>query len=110
MRLELDALPAEALPGGVERRRVVGERLELVHYTYPPGATFPEHHHEAEQWTLVLEGRLAFVFAVGEVELGEGDSVLIASGRSHGAYVPAEAGRTRTVNVFSPVRERLPGG
>lgn len=108
MKVTLADLPTEPLGPLVTRQRLSGQRLELVLYTYRPGATFAVHQHEAEQLTIVLEGRLIFVFDDGEVALGPGEALLIDSGRPHGAYVPATAGLTRTYNLFSPVRAVLP--
>lgn len=110
MKWTLADLPAEQLPGGVERRRLTGERLELIVYTYPPGARFAVHDHEAEQLTIVLEGELVFTLGGEEVRLGPGDSLLIPGGRPHGAFVPAGAPTTRTYNLFTPVRDSLPTG
>jgi quercetin dioxygenase-like cupin family protein len=108
-KVTIDRLPVESPDSSIERRRLTGERLELVDYRYQPGSVFPTHAHEAEQLTVVLTGQLVFTFAEGEVRLRSGEALLIGSGRAHGAYVPASAELTRTYNVFTPVRERPPG-
>ncbi|MEX2542462.1 MAG: cupin domain-containing protein [Trueperaceae bacterium] len=105
----LEQLPVENPNAAIERRRLTGERLELIDYRYQPGSTFPMHAHESEQLTVVLAGELVFVFEEGEERLQPGEALLIEGGRPHGAYVPAGASVTHTYNVFTPVRERPPG-
>ena len=106
---EIASLPDDPLEGGVERRRLVGDRLEFVHYRYPAGAVFARHMHAAEQLTIVVWGELVFAFDDEEIRVGAGEGILIPGGRPHGAYVPEEAGETATYNVFSPVRKQPPG-
>lgn len=109
MKFSAATLPLERISEAVARQRVTGDSLECILYRYAPGATFAVHRHDAEQITLVLEGELHFtVEGEGEVVLTAGEAILIPSGRPHGAYVPATAAATRTVNVFTPVRSRPP--
>jgi quercetin dioxygenase-like cupin family protein len=108
-KIVLERLPVEHADPRIERRRLTGERLELIDYRYRPGSTFPTHAHDAEQLTIVLTGELVFTFEEGEVRLGPGEALLIAAARPHGAYVPADASPTHTYNVFTPVRDKPPG-
>ncbi|MEM6431418.1 MAG: cupin domain-containing protein [Deinococcota bacterium] len=101
-------LPVTALSEQVQRRRVTGERLELIHYYYQPGSVFSRHSHEAEQLTIVLTGTLVFEFDDEIVALNSGEAVLIASNRPHGAHVPKDSDRVETYNIFTPVRDSLP--
>ena len=110
MKYSLAELPAESPSPGVERRRLTGESLELIDYRYEPGSRFPTHSHPAEQLTIVLSGELVFLFEEEEIRLGAGESLLIPGGRPHSAYVPEDAGRTHTYNVFTPVPDKPPGG
>lgn len=108
-KVRLDDLRSETPRNGVTRRRVTGERLELIAYRYQPGTTFPRHAHPAEQLTLVQSGALVFVFDDGETRLAAGDALSIPGGTPHAAYVPEDAdGPTETLNVFTPVREVPP--
>lgn len=109
MKTNLDELPAEHPSAEIERRRLTGERLELIDYRYQPGSTFPMHAHDSEQLTIVLEGELVFIFEENEVRLLPGEALLIEGGRPHGAYVPEGASLTHTYNVFTPVRAQPPG-
>jgi quercetin dioxygenase-like cupin family protein len=106
--VSFDEIATEKLSPEVTRQRVTGEALELVRYEYAAGARFSEHSHEAEQLTWVTEGALVFVFADEEVRVDAGQAVLIEGGRRHAAFVPDDAGTTKTLNVFTPVRDELP--
>lgn len=110
MKFSSDTLAKEQLSKDVIRQRLTGEKLECIIYTYEPGAQFAVHSHEAEQITVVLEGELVFTFEDEDVRLSAGEAVLIESKRPHGAFVPDTAKATKTYNLFSPVREQLPGG
>ena len=103
-------LPATKLSDQVTRRKLTGEKLELIHYHYQPGSRFARHEHEAEQLTIVLSGTLVFEFDDETVQLNAGDALLIASNRPHGAFVPEESEPAETYNLFTPVREQLPTG
>ncbi|CAN5880573.1 hypothetical protein BH24DEI2_BH24DEI2_15840 [soil metagenome] len=108
MKFSAATLPTEQVSDHGTRQRVTGTGLECIFYTYQAGAVFERHQHEAEQTTIVLSGELVFTFDDEELRLGAGEAVLIAGGKPHGAFVPEDAPETRTHNVFSPVRERLP--
>lgn len=109
MKVQLGTLPKTQVSAQVIRQVTRGERLELLVYTYTPGARFGVHQHEAEQLTIVLAGELVFTFDTEEIRLVQGEAIVIPSNRPHGAYVPEGAAVTRTYNVFTPVRDALPG-
>jgi quercetin dioxygenase-like cupin family protein len=112
MKIDPKVLPVTQVSETVTRQRATGERLEVIIYTYQPGATFPVHQHAAEQLTVVLSGELVFHFpdTPEEIVLRPSEALLIPSNRPHGASVPANAEVTRTYNVFTPVRDTLPTG
>ena len=99
---------ADSVSSSVSRQRELGHKLEFIAYTYEPGATFGRHVHNSEQLTMVLEGKLVFAFDDVEVSLAAGEAVLIPGDIAHGAYVPLDAEVTRTLNVFTPVRDKPP--
>ena len=108
-RVRLADLDAASPRTGVTRRRLTGRHLELIHYRYEPGTTFPRHAHAAEQITIVQSGVLVFTFEGEEMRLEAGEAVVIPGGAPHGAYVPDDAdGPTETLNLFTPVREAPP--
>ncbi len=108
MKIDFDIIAATKLSDKVTRKRVIGDKLEIIFYTYQSGAIFARHQHEAEQLTIVLEGELIFVFDDQEVDLKTDEIILIPSLKPHGAYVPKGKGATKTYNIFTPVRKELP--
>ena len=104
----VEELPTERLTGGMSRRRLSGERLELIYYRYPGGSDFARHVHDSEQLTVVLQGELVFTFDDDDVKLSAGEGILIPGGLRHGAFVPSGVTETVTYNVFTPVRSRPP--
>jgi len=55
-----EELPREELGPLIGRRLVTGERLMIAHVYLAEGAIVPQHAHENEQLTYILEGRLRF--------------------------------------------------
>ena len=108
MKINFDAINSTKISDKVTRKRLVGNKLEIIFYTYKAGAVFARHEHEAEQLTIVLEGELTFVFDDGEVNLQTGEIILIPSLKPHSAYVSKDKGETKTYNIFTPVRKELP--
>jgi quercetin dioxygenase-like cupin family protein len=92
---------------GITRQVVDGERLSMVRYVYQPGTFFPEHHHPAEQFTLVISGHIEFTVAGETITLQAGESAIIPSGIPHSARVIG--GQTvETFNALSPRRDQHP--
>lgn len=78
------------------------EKAMLTYFELESNTVFPEHSHEAEQITLVLEGELTFAYDGKEVILKSGDVIAIPSNAVHSAYtgtVPCKA-----VDAWSPQR------
>ncbi len=113
-KYELDDSGRQDVGEGIDRTLVRGESMEFIRYTYRGGSRFPVHSHPSEQMTIVAQGRIIFRDSESdgsaEVEVGQGELVVIPSNEPHGAFVPQDCGETVTYNVFSPVREELPGG
>jgi quercetin dioxygenase-like cupin family protein len=91
-------------PGASRKMLARGGSLMVMRVNFAPGAAAPLHSHPHEQVSYIVSGR--FEFTVGEEtrEVGEGDSVYIASGVSHGVKALAHA---VIVDVFTPQREDL---
>ncbi len=88
---------------GAKMWAVALEKSMLSYFKLEPNMQFPEHAHEAEQITLVLEGQLTFAFEGKTVVLGKGDVIAIPSNASHSASTgnaPCMA-----VDAWSPVRK-----
>jgi quercetin dioxygenase-like cupin family protein len=100
-----DELPKEALKPDLGRRLIAGERLMLAHVYLEKGCIVPQHSHDNEQLTYILEGRLRFW-------LGEDESTVVDVAAGEVLHIPpnlphkAEALETTLdVDVFSPPRE-----
>jgi quercetin dioxygenase-like cupin family protein len=65
------------------RPAVVGERMELGYYRYPPGTRKPPHRHAEEQIVAVIKGKLAYRVGAESRVLGPGDAVHIPANIDH---------------------------
>lgn len=81
------------------------EKAMLTYFEMEPNTVFPEHHHEAEQITLVLEGELTFTYGGETPTLKAGDVIAIPSSVVHSAFTgnaPCKA-----VDAWSPARKEF---
>ena len=102
---DLDAIdPIELIPG-LRFRPVAGERLLVNFASYEPGTTVPEHAHEEEQMTFVLEGEFEFTIAGETRTLTPGTVAHVPSFVPHAART-GETGCVQ-VDVFSPPRRTM---
>jgi unsaturated pyranuronate lyase len=103
--VELSGVDTLEFLEGLSMRPVVADRMLINFVSYEPNTIVPEHSHEEEQLTFVVEGE--FEFSVG------GDTRLLRPGTV--AVVPSfvlHAARTYDspcvqVDVFSPPRQVL---
>ena len=98
-------IPREELHERLARRLITGDRVMLAHVYLKKGCVVPQHSHENEQFTYILEGALQFrVGADGaeEVVVRAGEVLHLPS------HVPHEARAledTLDVDVFDPPRQ-----
>jgi quercetin dioxygenase-like cupin family protein len=100
-----EQLPAENLKGGLTRKLITGDRMMIAHVYFKKGADVPQHSHENEQITYILEGALQFrLGAHGERELiiRAGEVLVIPSYLAHSAVALED---TLDVDVFNPPRQ-----
>jgi quercetin dioxygenase-like cupin family protein len=98
-------IPAEPLKGTITRKLVTGERMMIAHVFLKKGDDVPQHSHDNEQLTYILEGALHFWFgANGEQELTvrAGEVIVIPSNLPHRALALED---TLDVDVFAPPRQ-----
>jgi quercetin dioxygenase-like cupin family protein len=98
-------LPAEPMKGSITRRLITGERMMIAHVYLKRGDDVPQHSHENEQITYVLEGALQFWLGEqGERELTvrAGEVLVIPSYLPHRALAVED---TLDVDVFNPPRQ-----
>lgn len=98
-------MPREKVNDMLDRRLITGDRMMLAHVYLKKGCLVPQHRHDNEQLTYVLEGRLDF--SIGEdrsekVSVGPGEVLVIPSNVWHEATAAED---TLDVDVFCPPRQ-----
>ena len=99
-----DDLPREALKPDLGRRLISTDRMMLAHVYLDKGCIVPQHSHENEQLTYILEGKLRFW--LGEdgseiVDVAAGEVLHLPSDLPHKAEALED---TLDVDVFCPPR------
>jgi unsaturated pyranuronate lyase len=98
-------LPKEALKPDLHRRLISTERMMLAHVYLDKGCIVPQHAHENEQLTYILEGALRFWLGDDGsevVDVSAGEVLHIPSNLPHKAEA-LEA--TLDVDIFCPPRQ-----
>jgi quercetin dioxygenase-like cupin family protein len=98
-------LPAEPLKGGISRRLITGKGMMIAHVYLKKGDEVPQHSHENEQITYVLEGALRFWLGPQgdeEILVRAGEVLVIPSNLEHRALAMED---TLDVDVFNPPRQ-----
>ncbi|MGC1524006.1 MAG: cupin domain-containing protein [Steroidobacteraceae bacterium] len=98
-------IPEESMKGTITRRLITGERMMIAHVYLKKGDEVPQHSHENEQITYVLEGILHFWLGDGgerEVTVRSGEVLVIPSYLPHRALAVED---TLDVDVFNPPRQ-----
>jgi quercetin dioxygenase-like cupin family protein len=96
-----DAMEMEVLSPHIGRKIIAGERAMVAQVFLSKGAVVPEHSHESEQITYILEGALRFELEGREVVVGKGQVLRIPSNVPHRAVALED---TLDVDIFSPIR------
>jgi len=96
-------LPLKQAVTGAQMWAVGLEQAMLTYFEMAPDTQFPDHSHEAEQITLVLEGELTFTCKGKTATLQPGEVIAIPSNVKHSA----RTGDTpcKAVDAWSPVRK-----
>ncbi len=79
------------------------EKAMLTYFELEPNTSFPEHSHDAEQITMILQGELTFTCQGNKVILKPGDVIAIPSNVIHSAFTDDKP--CIAVDAWSPVRE-----
>lgn len=84
------------------------EKAMLTYFEMAPDTVFPEHSHEAEQITFVLEGTLTFTYEGEQVTVNPGEVIAIPSNIKHS--VRTGSAPCKAVDAWSPVRKEYISG
>lgn len=98
-------LPEEPMRGTITRRLITSERMMIAHVRLKKGDEVPQHAHENEQITYILEGVLHFWLGGQgdrEVTVRAGEVLVIPSNLPHRALALED---TLDVDVFNPPRQ-----
>jgi len=97
-----DSLPLEKLSEGIARRFLCGERITVAQFELKKGSFVPEHSHENEQISYVLQGVLRFALAGEPVEVRAGEMLVIPPNVPHSAEALDDC---RALDIFAPIRQ-----
>ena len=96
-----DSVPLESMSDLISRKIITGEKAMVAQVFLKKDAVVPEHHHESEQITYIMEGALKFQLEDKEVVVRAGEVLLIPSNVPHRAVALED---TLDVDIFSPIR------
>jgi unsaturated pyranuronate lyase len=100
-----DEVPREELSPRIGRRLITGDQMMIAQVFLARGAIVPQHSHENEQLTYILEGRLRFWLGADGVEtldVGAGEVLHIPAHVPHKAEALED---TLDVDIFHPPRQ-----
>jgi quercetin dioxygenase-like cupin family protein len=91
----------EVLSPTIARKIISGDKAMVAQVFLAKGAIVPEHHHESEQLTYILEGALEFHIDGKTVVVKAGEVLRIPSHMPHEAVALED---TLDLDIFSPIR------
>jgi quercetin dioxygenase-like cupin family protein len=99
--LNWESVPEERMSDVISRKVISGEKVMIAQVFLKKDAVVPEHHHESEQITYILEGALKFELEGKEVIVRKGEVLRIPSHVPHRAVALED---TLDLDVFAPIR------
>jgi quercetin dioxygenase-like cupin family protein len=99
--IRLKDMPVEYLNPLIDRQFVAGERSMLARIILRKGSIVPQHSHDNEQITYVLEGALKFIIQGKELIVRGGEILVIPSNLPHSAEALED---TVDLDIFCPPR------
>lgn len=97
-----EKMEREVLNPHIWRKIITGEKAMVAQVFIAKGAEVPEHHHESEQITYILEGALEFLIEGRTVVVSAGQVLRIPSHVPHRAVALED---TLDLDIFSPIRQ-----
>jgi quercetin dioxygenase-like cupin family protein len=96
-----DTVPLEVMSEVISRKVISGQKAMVAQVFLKKDAVVPEHQHESEQITYILEGALKFELEGQEVIVRQGEVLHIPSNVPHRAVALED---TLDLDIFSPIR------
>src|SRR5258708_14655691 len=96
-----ESVPLEVMSDVISRKVISGDKAMVAQVFLKKGAVVPEHHHESEQITYILEGALKFEIEGKEIVVHKGEVLSIPSNVPHRAVAMED---TLDLDIFSPIR------
>jgi quercetin dioxygenase-like cupin family protein len=84
------------------RQVIHAERITVAKVFILKGGVVSRHQHENEQITVMMEGRLKFIFDEGEKEIGAGEVLTITPNLPHSVEALEDSW---AFDLFSPCRD-----
>jgi quercetin dioxygenase-like cupin family protein len=103
--LRWNDLPKEQLGEGMARRFIWGERLMMSQIESKAGNMVPKHHHDNEQLSNVISGRMEFRLGDDGADVrivGPGEALIIPANVPHQVITLED---TVLIELFSPPRQ-----
>ena len=97
-----DEIALEKVTEMLSRKLVTGEREMIAQIYLKRGCVVPNHSHESEQMTYVLQGALKMLVGGEEITVREGEVLHIPTSVSHQVEALDD---TFVLDVFSPIRQ-----
>ncbi len=86
----------------VVRQALHGTNMTIARLDLKAGALVPTHHHVNEQMTVLISGKLRFIFPEKTIDVVGGEVMEIAPNLPHSVEALEDS---VAIDVFSPVRE-----
>src|SRR5580704_17772592 len=96
-----ESVPLEVMSDMISRKVITGEKAMVAQVFLKKDAVVPEHQHESEQITYILDGALKFELEGREVIVRKGEVLHIPSFVPHRAVALED---TVDLDIFSPIR------
>src|SRR3954462_8497562 len=97
-----DEMEKEVLSPTIGRKIISGDKAMVAQVFLAKGAIVPEHHHDSEQITYILDGALKFEISGREIVVGKGQVLRIPANGPHRAIALDD---TLDLDIVSPIRE-----
>src|SRR5947208_7676062 len=95
-----ESVPLEVMSDMISRKVISGDKAMVAQVFLKKDAVVPEHHHESEQITYILEGALKFEIEGKVVVVRKGEVLSIPSNVPHRAVAMED---TLYLDIFSPI-------